>query len=89
LNQGKNIRGDLHKLAQETADSIYTMMGEVLDAVDDDLATMKAPDTAVLDKYPEFGRSIANMVESAEKALTQMRTGAEDARAEARKRGYV
>ena len=85
----KRVRNDLKELAEETVDSLSEEVHLILDATDRDLETMQAPDAALLEKYPAFGKSVEEMLRTARTELESIDTAAADAREDARRRGYI
>jgi hypothetical protein len=76
-SQSRRISTDLRELAQVTVESLSEKVHSILNATDADLETIKAPDAALLEKYPAFGKGVEDMLRT------------RDAREDARSRGYI
>jgi hypothetical protein len=80
---------DLKELAEQTVDSLSEKVHLILDATDRDLETIQAPDAALLEKYPAFGRSVEEILRTARAELESIEAAATKAREDARQRGYI
>ena len=80
---------DLKELAERTVDSLSEKVHSILEATDRDLETLEAPDSALLEKYPAFGRSVEDMLRMARTELKSIEANVKEAREEARNRGYI
>ena len=87
--QSKRICNDLKELAERTVDSLSQNVHSILDATDRDLETIEAPDAALLEKYPAFGRSVEEMLRTSRTKLESIEAAANVAREDARHRGYI
>jgi hypothetical protein len=85
----KRVRNDLKELAEQTVDSLSEEVHLILDATDRDLETIQAPDAALLEKYPAFGKSVEEMLRIAKTELKSIDAAAAEAREDARHRGYI
>lgn len=88
-SQSRQIRNDLRELAKQTMDSLSEMVHSILDDTDADLETIQAPDAALLEKYPAFGRNAEELLRTARATLETIEVAARDARADAKRRGYI
>jgi hypothetical protein len=88
-SQSRRIRNDLKELAERTVGSISEKVHLILSATDADLETIKAPDAALMEKYPAFGRNVEEMLRTARTDLELIETAARKAREEARRRSYI
>ena len=88
-SQSRSIRHDLKELAERTVDSLSEKVHLIFDATAADVETIEAPDTALLEKYPAFGRSVEEMLDRARAELESIELAATEAREEARSRGYI
>ena len=76
-------------MAEQTVDTLSDKVHLILDATDRDLETMQAPDAALLEKYPAFGKSVEEMLRTARTELESIEAAATEAREDARHRGYI
>ena len=83
------INSSVNEIAQRHFTTIATAVDEVLEAIEADLATVTAPNTAILTKYPEFGKSVAKMLDSAEEKLKLLQAEAQGASDWAEQLGYI
>jgi CO/xanthine dehydrogenase Mo-binding subunit len=79
----------VNEAAQKHFTTIAAIVGEVLGAIEADLSTMTAPDTAVLNKYPEFGETVTTVLTRAEGSLELLQVEAEGTTEWARRLGYI
>ena len=85
----ERVCNDLKELAEQTVDSLSKKVHLILDATDRDLETIQAPDAALLEKYPAFGKSVEEMLLTARTELESIEAAATEAREDARHRGYI
>ena len=85
----KRICDDLKELAERLVDSLSQKVHSILDATDRDLETIEAPDVALLEKYPVFGRSVEEMLRTARTELESIEVDAREAREDASRREYI
>jgi hypothetical protein len=85
----ERVCNDLKELAEQTVDSLSEKVHLILDATDRDLETLQAPDAALLEKYPAFGKSVEEMLLTARTELESIEAAATEAREDARHRGYI
>jgi hypothetical protein len=88
-SQSRRIRHDLKELAERTVDSLSEKVHLIFDATAADLETIEAPDTALLEKHPAFGRSVEEILDRARAELESIELAVTAAREEARSRGYI
>ena len=88
-SQSRRISTDLRELAQVTVESLSEKVHSILNATDADLETIKAPDAALLEKYPAFGKNAEELLRTARATLEAIEVAARDARADAGRRGYI
>ena len=85
----ERVCNDLKELAEQTVDSLSQEVHLILGATDRDLETIQAPDAALLEKHPEFGKSVEEMLSTARTELESIKAAATEAREDARHRGYI
>jgi hypothetical protein len=83
------VCNDLKELAEQTVDSLSEKVHLILDATDRDLETIQAPDAALLEKHPAFGKRVEEMLLTAKTELELIGVTATEAREDARRRGYI
>jgi hypothetical protein len=85
----ERVCNDLKELADQTVDSLSQKVHLILGATDRDLETIQAPDAALLEKYPAFGKTVEEMLCTARTDLESIEAAATEARQDARRRGYI
>lgn len=85
----RKINTNLDELALKHLNSVATIRGEIYDAIDADISVMTAPDTAVFEEHPEFGRRVVEMLSTAKTSLELLQHAAAGTVAWAHQRGYI
>jgi pseudouridine-5'-phosphate glycosidase len=88
-SHSRRICDDLKELAERTVVSVSEKVHSILNATDADLETIQAPDAALLEKYPAFGRRVEEMLRTARTDLESIEVAARGAREDATRRGYI
>jgi hypothetical protein len=88
-SQSRRICDDLKELAKRTVESLSEKVHSIFNATDADLQTIQAPDAALLEKYPAFGKRVEEMLDTARTVLESIEAAAREAREDARHRGYI
>jgi hypothetical protein len=83
------ISANVDENAQRHFCAIAAIFDDVVAAIEADLSTITAPDTAVLEKYPEFGARVTKLVGTAETSLKSLQAEAEGAVDWAQQLGYI
>lgn len=83
------INTNVNESTQKHLNTIETIVDGALSAIEADVSTMTAPDTAVLEKYPGFGKTVAEMLGRAEESLKLLQAEAGRATEWAQQRGYI
>ena len=88
-DQAQYVRNDLNSLTESIQAALLDRVHDILDDTDADLETMVAPDTALLTRYPKFGRRVQESLNQARKSLVEIEVAIQPARDDARGRGYI
>jgi hypothetical protein len=83
------ITKNLNETAQKHMVAIIDIWHVIIGAIEADIASMAAPDTAVFEEHPEFGEKVAYMLIGARKSLERLQRSAEQPIAMALQLGYI